>query len=262
MYVLYRLHYDLYAGLAGTLFLGSMGLLLAASLVSGVIVYGPFMSKLPFGAVRTGRSARLRWLDLHNLLGIATVAWVLVVGITGTINALAIPIFAHWQGTELAAMTAGYEGEPPRTSEISVERALASARAASPGTDVSFIAFPGNEYASPHHFAAFMQGTEPFTSKLLTPVLVDARTSEVTAQGKLPWYVTTLLLSQPLHFGDYGGLPLKILWALFDLIAIVVLGSGVYLWVAKRNVPLSERLRTLGRDEPAIAAALGSEYSR
>jgi uncharacterized iron-regulated membrane protein len=255
MYVLYRLHYDLYAGLAGTLFLGSMGLLLAASLVSGVVVYGPFMTKLPFGAVRKGRSARLRWLDLHNLLGIGTVAWVFVVGLTGTINALAIPIFAQWQGTELVAMTAGYEGEPPRPSEVSVERALAAARAASPGTDVSFIAFPGNEYASPHHFAAFMQGAEPFTSKLLTPVLVDARTAEVTAQGELPWYVTALLLSQPLHFGDYGGLPLKILWALLDVIAIIVLGSGVYLWVAKRNVPLSERLRALARDDLAIAAA-------
>jgi uncharacterized iron-regulated membrane protein len=229
MYVMYRLHYDLYAGLTGTLFLGFMGLMLAASLVSGVVVYGPFMAKLPFGTVRRQRSARLKWLDLHNLLGIATVAWVMVVGVTGVINTLAIPIFAHWQNTELSAMTAGYEGAPPQPNDVSVERALAAARAASPGTDVSFIAFPGNEYASPHHFAAFMQGTEPLTSKLLTPVLVDARTSEVTARGGMPWYVTALLLSQPLHFGDYGGLPLKVLWALLDVIAIVVLGSGVYL---------------------------------
>ena len=42
-----------------------------------------------------------------------------------------------------------------------------------------------------------------------------------------------LSLSQPLHFGDYGGLPLKILWALLDLITIVVLASGIYLWLGK-----------------------------
>ena len=51
-----------------------------------------------------------------------------------------------------------------------------------------------------------------------------------------PWYVKTLSLSQPLHFGDYGGLPLKIVWALLDLVTIVVLGSGLYLWFARRRI--------------------------
>jgi uncharacterized iron-regulated membrane protein len=47
--------------------------------------------------------------------------------------------------------------------------------------------------------------------------------------------VTTLLVSQPLHFGDYGGLPMKILWALLDLITIIVLASGLYLWLKRYN---------------------------
>jgi hypothetical protein len=60
IYVLWRLHYDLYAGLAGTLFLGLMGLMLVASLVSGIVLYGPFMTKLAFGTVRRQRSPRTR----------------------------------------------------------------------------------------------------------------------------------------------------------------------------------------------------------
>ena len=48
-----------------------------------------------------------------------------------------------------------------------------------------------------------------------------------------PWYVTALQLSEPLHFGDYGGLPLKVLWALLDILTIVVLGSGLYLWLKR-----------------------------
>jgi uncharacterized iron-regulated membrane protein len=40
-------------------------------------------------------------------------------------------------------------------------------------------------------------------------------------------------VSQPLHFGDYGGMPMKILWALLDMATIVVLGSGLYLWLRK-----------------------------
>jgi uncharacterized iron-regulated membrane protein len=80
MAFLFHLHVDLFAGVAGKLFLGSMGLLLIVAIVSGVVLYAPFMRKLEFGDVRHGRTARLKWLDLHNLLGIVTLVWTLVVG--------------------------------------------------------------------------------------------------------------------------------------------------------------------------------------
>jgi uncharacterized iron-regulated membrane protein len=51
----------------------------------------------------------------------------------------------------------------------------------------------------------------------------------------MPWYLRALEVSRPLHFGDYGGLPLKILWALLDVITIVILVSGLYLWIARRK---------------------------
>jgi uncharacterized iron-regulated membrane protein len=245
MYFLFRLHYDMFTGLPGTLFLGFMGLLLVASLVSGTVVYGPFMRKLPFGSVRHERSPRTKWLDLHNLLGIATLIWLFTVGLTGVINTLAIPIFGYWQANELTDMTAQYKNQPPLEQFSSADQAVAAARAAAPNTDLSFMAFPGNEYSSPHHYVAFMHGSTPLTSKLLTPVLIDAQNGTLVDQRALPWYVIALLVSQPLHFGDYGGLPLKILWALLDLVAIVVLGSGVYLWMKKRKVPVEVRLSVL-----------------
>lgn len=242
MNFLFRLHYDMFAGLPGMLFLGFMGLLLVASLVSGTVVYGPFMRKLPFGSVRHERSKRLKWLDLHNLLGIATLIWLMTVGITGVINTLALPIFGYWQNTELSEMTAQYKQRPPLETFGSVDKAVATARAAVPDSDLSFMAFPGNDFASPHHFVAFMYGSTPLTSKLLTPVLIDASNGALVDSRSLPWYVKALLVSQPLHFGDYGGMALKIIWALLDLIAIVVLGSGVYLWLKKRNVSVEARL--------------------
>jgi uncharacterized iron-regulated membrane protein len=248
IYLMYRLHLDMFAGLGGTLFLGLMGLLLAASLVSGAVVYGPFMSKLKFGTVRRDRSPRLKWLDLHNLLGIATLMWVMVVGVTGVINTLALPIFGQWQATELAAMTADYRDEEAvDAGAVSVDRVLRTAQKAAPEMEVNFVAFPGNPFASPNHFGVFMTGNTPLTAKLMTPVLVEAASAELTAVGEMPWYVTSLLISRPLHFGDYGGLPLKILWALLDIIAIVVLGSGVYLWVKKRNLSIEERFAGLRR---------------
>jgi len=42
-------------------------------------------------------------------------------------------------------------------------------------------------------------------------------------------------MSQPLHFGDYGGMPMKILWAALDVLTLIVLGSGLYLWWVRRT---------------------------
>jgi uncharacterized iron-regulated membrane protein len=210
--------------------------------VSGIVVYGPFMRKIPFGFVRRDGSRRLTWLDLHNLLGIVTVVWVLGVGGTGVINTLARPIFAYWQMTELAEMTAPWQGKPALTAFSSINSAVVAAE----GTDVrkesAFVAFPGTPFAGPHHYAVFLRGTSPLTGRLIEPVLIDAETGQIAATRAMPWYVTALSLSQPLHFGDYGGTPLKIVWALLDIVTIIVLLSGLYLWWKKRKVPAEQLL--------------------
>src|SRR5262249_40100009 len=57
---LLSLHVDMFAGLPGKLFLGLMGLLFVVAIISGVVVYGPYMRKLDFGTVRKERAARLK----------------------------------------------------------------------------------------------------------------------------------------------------------------------------------------------------------
>jgi uncharacterized iron-regulated membrane protein len=233
MAFLFHLHVDLFAGVPGKLFLGCMGLLLLVALVSGVVLYAPFMRKLEFGEVRMGRTARLKWLDLHNLLGIVTLVWALVVGTTGVVNTLADVLLQVWQSTEIAAMVKPYQGQPPPTTLASMEQSVAHARAVQPGMKVAFVAFPGTPFASAHHYGIYMRGDQALTSRLYKPVLVDAGTGQVTDQRTLPWYLTALLLSQPLHFGDYGGAGMQFLWALLDLATIAVLGSGLYLWLKR-----------------------------
>ncbi|MDF2697021.1 MAG: putative iron-regulated rane protein [Labilithrix sp.] len=255
MNVLIRLHIDMFAGIAGTLFLGAMGLVLVASMVSGVVIYGPYMQKLAFGALRRRRSARILWLDIHNLLGMVTLGWFMVVTATGVINTLATPIFARWQATHLTAMIDPYRSAAPATDtgSDSPQRALDAALAHVPDTELGFMAFPGNDFAGPRHFVAFLRGNTPWRAKLLTPVLMDAQTGRVLESRELPLYVSALLVSQPLHFGDYGGTPLKIVWALLDILSIIVLGSGVYLWLRKRNVSFETWRQSLTAAEDAAS---------
>lgn len=251
MYVMLKLHVDMFAGLPGMLFLGLMGLLMVVAIVSGVVLYYPFMRRLKFGALRTGQSRRLKWLDWHNLLGIVTVVWLCVVGLTGTINTLNRIVIGLWQMDQMAEMTAPFKGLPPVTKPEHLELSLRAASAAVPDMEPRLVAFPGTMFSSPHHYTFFFKGMTPVTSRLLKPALVDASTGELTDSRDMPWYVKTLLLSQPLHFGDYGGLLLKILWALFDLAAIVVLGSGLYLWLRKPKATKGRAADEQAAEEPA-----------
>lgn len=234
MSVMYRLHVDLYAGLPGKLFLGLTGLLFVVAIISGVVLYAPFMRKLNFGTVRQERIRRVRWLDLHNLLGVVTLVWVLVVGFTGVVNTWADLMLKAWQGEQISALRAGdtrdmLDGggpEPDGTLQRAVERVLA----ASPGTRVDMIAFPGTLRSTPEHFTVMLRGDTPLTARMTRAVLVDPVHGDVLEASARPWYITLFQLSIPLHFGDYGGLPLKLLWGLLDLLTIVVLVTGVYLW--------------------------------
>jgi uncharacterized iron-regulated membrane protein len=231
------LHIDLFMDLPGELFLGFMGLLFVISIISGVVLYGPFMKKLDFGTVRTERSKRLKWLDLHNLLGIATAVWLFVVGLTGVMNELSTPLFGIWQITDVKAMLDKYKGHkvPEQQYLSSAQDAYETTKKAVPGMTVVSVVYPGNAFGSPYHYLLWAKGNEPFTSRLFSPVLVDARNGKLEAVVKMPIYLRALEVSRPLHFGDYGGTPLKIIWAVFDIIAIVVLISGVYLWVVRRK---------------------------
>lgn len=235
--IMFDLHRAMFLDLPGELFLGLMGILFVISIISGVVLYGPFMKKLDFGTVRNGRSKRLKWLDLHNLLGIATAVWLFVVGATGVINELSTPLFGIWQITDVKTMLAKFQGSPvAKQDELSsLQAAYNTAQKAVPGMAITSIVFPGYPFGSPYHYLLWAKGNTPLTSQLFNPVLVDAPSGKLTMVMKMPVYLRALELSRPLHFGNYGGVPLKIIWVLFDVVAIVVLISGVYLWIVRRK---------------------------
>jgi uncharacterized iron-regulated membrane protein len=172
---------------------------------------------------------------LHNLLGIVGAAWLMVVGATGLMNALDGPLFGAWNGELMPRLLEPYKGKPFPEKLVSPDLALARAKQAMPGMTPTSIGFPYSNFGSPRHYLIWLKGDTTLTSRLFSVVLVDAADGHVSAAEPLPWYLRALEVSRPLHFGDYGGLGLKFIWAGFDLLALIVLGSGLYLWFARRR---------------------------
>lgn len=228
-----QLHRNLFMSAAGEYLLIAVALAFGASLVSGAIIYGPFMRRLDFGTIRRHRSPRIKWLDLHNLLGIIALVWMSVVGATGLMNELSSPLFTLWR-SEVRTTLSHRTGAPMDKDRItSLQAAYETAQNAVPGMFVSSVIFPGGAFSTPYHYVFWAKGSTPLTQKLFQPILVDAGHGGFDGFLSMPWYLRLLELSRPLHFGNYGGMPLKFLWALLDIATIVILGSGLYLWAVR-----------------------------
>lgn len=135
----------------------------------------------------------------------------------------------------------------------SIDEAVATTRRALSQMEITSVTLPNPVDSSPRHYVVWTRGKTPVTSKLFTPALVDAETGKLTIAKGLPWYLRALEVSRPLHFGDYGGMPLKILWALFDLALSVVLVSGLYLWLSRRKTTIEDELDRLVKLENVSA---------
>ena len=234
-HLLLRLHSELFAGLVGTVLIGAMALLFVIAVVSGVVVYGPSMRKLDFGAMRRNRSSRILWLDMHNLTGAALIVWTLVVGLTGFVNTWTDLALKSWQKNQLREIVELGAGDAITPNPIPVQTAVDIALKVAPNMTPLFLAYPGSAFSTRSHYVVFLRGDTPLKSRLIQPVVIDAATGALAGTPAIPWYIKALLLSQPLHFADYGGLALRLVWALLDVLTIGLLGTGLYLWVARRK---------------------------
>lgn len=229
------LHASMLMGLPGTLFLGLMGLIFFISIISGVVVYAPYIKRLSFATVRKNRDKNIKRLDAHNMVGIITVSWVSVVTISGIILTLVTPLTAIWQKGELAKIKAQYQNIAPLKKYVLPDLVLANVLKEVPDANIAFMSWPGSPYATPYHYTVGWKGNTPLTEHLLKVALIDANTGEISSMRETPWYLDMINISVPLHFGDYGGLPLKILWAMLNIMAIVVLWTGLLLWLQKHK---------------------------
>lgn len=229
---LLELHAQWFVGPAGELIGAFIALLVLLSLLSGLVVYAPHARRVAFGAFRRGRGPRLLQLDLHNFIGAIMLGWALVVTLTGFLLGFGTIASGVWAQSELGRVRQIYAGAPvdPRRPPVDADGAYRAALAAAPpGWSVSSIIWPGSDFSTDRHYTVLVNGSG-LDEKLFRAALVDAASGEAAAVLEMPWYMKAIMLSQPLHFGDYGGLPLKLLWTACTWLTLFITGNGAWLW--------------------------------
>ena len=234
---LYTLHANWFLGPIGELMGALIALLVLVSLLSGLVVYAPYVKRIAFGVLRRGRGTRLLQLDLHNFIGAVVLGWALVVTVTGLMLGFSALVEGAWQARELPRLQAAFGGastNPRRPTTTPDQAWQAAAKAVSDAKVVSVI-WPDTDYSTQRHYTVFLSGKEGLKERMYQIALVDGETGEVATVTQPPWYLQAIWISQPFHFGDYGGLPLKLLWTVCVWLTLFITANGAWLWWDRRR---------------------------
>jgi uncharacterized iron-regulated membrane protein len=252
---LLELHRELFLGFAGKMYIGFIGFLYVFLLISGFFIYGRMMKKRSFGDIRN--PFKLKLADLHKYLGVTSFGWALIVGFTGTLLAFNSLIIKAFQYSTLNQLISKYgnaaNSEGPGSGVLG--HAIANVQNQNLEGEISFVSFPGTEFGVPGHFVFLMEkfwlGREQASQILLS----SADSGGLSEVVDLPFYLKALILSEPLHFGNYGGLAFKIIWLLFALCSLLVMLMGVATyWSRTRKVKEKTRLSPLKNSVPEKVA--------
>ena len=233
-----RLHTDLLLpSPVGRYLVGGLGAAMLVSLISGVLLHRRILSDL--FTLRLGRSLRLAWSDSHRSLGLWGLPFHLMMALTGAMLGFAAPALTLAAATafdgDLDAAFAAI-GDPPAAATgadaapLPASRLLEQATAALPGLvpDRIEIREAGDAGAT-----ATVMGRLPGRLVYLPYVVLEAATGRVLSvadwsTGSIGRQVYAAVT--PLHYGSYGGLGLKLLYALLGIGTCLLTASGLHIW--------------------------------
>ncbi|AJP74007.1 PepSY-associated TM helix domain-containing protein [Sphingomonas hengshuiensis] len=250
---LVELHYLLnIPGIVGLALVGMLGVMMLMLALSGVIAH-PRIFRDAF-RLRARNPNGIGLADWHNRLSVWTLPFTVAIALTGAVIGLgSLTGYAVAQldyGGDVEAVYApifGGEGKPdPRAAPVpNVEAALTYMRAHHPGLRLSYVTLHDPLTVGQH------------IQVIGTPErrLVFGEYYNFDAQGR---FVGTAGLSDGalgqqasastynLHFGNFGGLPVKIGYFVLGAALTAICATGSYIWLGKR--------RRRGIDEPRLRA--------
>lgn len=254
---LYALHYTLNIsagnGLIGITLVGILGMLMLALAITGVVAH-PKIFRDAF-RLRTRHSGGVAMADWHNRLSVWTLPFGIALSLTGAVIGLgsisayaAAAVFYKGDVEALYATIFGEEGEPdeakaPLPDVVTPLRYVAEHY---PDVRVAYVTVhePGTagqqvQVVAEHPRRLIFGEYYMFDAKGNFTGTAGLSDGELGSQAAASNY--------RLHFGNYGGLTVKIIYALLGLALTAVVATGSYIWLGKR--------RRRGIVEPRLHAA-------
>jgi uncharacterized iron-regulated membrane protein len=205
-------------------------------LLSGLYLWWP----LKRVAVRSGKRF---WFDFHNVAGVFSFVFLLVLTVTGLMigfDELTVPAFYRLTGPHPPKPTV-VPPPTPSAEAITPDRAMEIARAAIPGAFPFQLALPGPKGA----YQIRCRFPEDLTPGGRSRMAVEQYTGNILfaeSSRAAPAGTRLVTINRAIHTGDIFGVASKTIVSLASLMAVLQLISGVVMWCKKRPPDLREWL--------------------
>lgn len=230
--------------------MGVISLLYAVAIISGVICLLPSLVKDLF-ALRFGKNVKRMWLDLHNLLGLFSLPFHIVMAITAVIFAFHDQIY-DMQGAVYQVGAAGVErrapsrpgpAQPPAfeavqgtLSPAELQRRIATQ---APGFALRSITYRYDAKDGAHGDITGVDPRYGMRAPTYGRAEIDTRTGAITGADYMPgrqgpWFAAVTSFFT-LHFGSFGGAPVRWSYFLLGLAGAFLFYSGNLLWIESRR---------------------------
>lgn len=202
--------------------ISAFGFFLLASLLAPLWFYRRWWQR--FFKLEMSRGARVVWSDAHKLAGLWGGWFVLLMALTGA-----------WWTFEYADVTLGYPNtEPPASSveapPLPLDTLMAAAHQAWPALAIGSISLPDDPGSGA--LSLIGQNEAWLVRDRANRLYLDPGTGAVLAQQsaqRLGWPARWIDTVDPLHFGNFAGFWVKLIWFVFGLGLSGLCLSGIYL---------------------------------
>lgn len=213
--------FDPFGKMLGYWFVSLFGFLLMALAITPLVFYRRWWRGFLIAPV-PGRNPRTTWSNLHKSVGAWSLWFVLLMAVTGA-----------WWTFEYAGVELGY----PEAPEVKAGRpggdldaALAAASRHWPELAVTTLYIPDPGSTDPLHVLG--QAEASLVRDRANWLRLDQSTGAILAEQRgeqLPWPARWIDTVDPLHFGNFAGLCVKLIWFVFGLALSGMSLTGAYL---------------------------------
>lgn len=209
-----------------------LGIPLLGSLITGLVVYKRFWRSFYKPRVRFGNGARVMWGDVHRFGGAWSIWFLALMAITGLwflINTLLWDLGMPLGGVKPPVLVAREElpmaATAPRPDPDAI---LKAAFQAVPDMRLRRLYLPSVAFAPARIWGSGGQAPLLPDTVLVNPLTYQVL--EVSGGFDRPGAQLTGIIMRALHTGDFGGLPVKLVWLFFGLLLSTLVFSGMMIW--------------------------------
>lgn len=221
--------------------MGAIALLYVIAIVSGVIVLLPSLVDDLF-ALRVGKNVKRMWLDVHNVLGLFSLPFHIVMAVTAIVFAF------HDQFYDAQALAFGGAGQrrppvsatPPEVRPVlTPAQALARVAEQAPGFEVHYLNYGQGRDGKPTLRVAGGDWRYGLRAPTYGFAGMDPHDGSFTMTDYMPGHQdgwsATITSFFALHFGNFGGAVVRWSYFLLGLAGAMLFYTGNLQWVESRR---------------------------